>query len=209
MWGVDPDLVCVAGVVAGVQARLHFGNTPWVPSQPTACRPSTCPGVRAVGGSPAQRRARASANSGSTGRSVRTSWRIRAMAPIGGSLSPGGFVRACPAEFGAARNSRATIAPHSPPAPDAPVSVLTLSGPHSLGSAGGAARAVPVDWLRGQEPCPPAARGHPSTPRPPRILSAPPPRRARCRGRAALGRATSVRPDRTLPEALDPAAGAL
>src|SRR6516225_4297942 len=93
MWGVDPDLVCVAGVVAGVQARLHFGNTPWVPSQPTACRPSTCPGVRAVRGSPAQRRASTSANSGSTGLSACTSWRIRAMAPISGSLSPGGLAR--------------------------------------------------------------------------------------------------------------------
>ena len=91
MWGVDPDLVCVAGVVAGVQARLHRGKTPWVPSQPTACRPSTCPGVRAVSGSSAQRRASAAANPGSTGHAARITAPILAVTLTRGSLTLGAY----------------------------------------------------------------------------------------------------------------------
>jgi hypothetical protein len=62
---IDAHLVRVARVVAGAQAKLQRGNTPCVPSQPTPCLPSVCPGVRTPGGSSAQRRAIAAANSGS------------------------------------------------------------------------------------------------------------------------------------------------
>ena len=48
--------------------RLHLGNTPWVPSQPTAHLPSSCSGVFACSGSSAQRLSSARRVSGWIGR---------------------------------------------------------------------------------------------------------------------------------------------
>lgn len=54
---------------------MQRGNTPCVPSQPTPCRPSTCPGVRTPSGSASHRRRIAATNSGSAGRVASTAAR--------------------------------------------------------------------------------------------------------------------------------------
>ena len=69
---VDPYVVGVAEVVAGVQVKSQWGKTPWVPSQPTAMRPSVWPGVRTWPGRSAQHRSRAWRVSGSRGRLSRS-----------------------------------------------------------------------------------------------------------------------------------------
>lgn len=45
--------------------KLHFGNTPWAPSQQMNARPTICSGTRTCSGSPAQRRSNASRDRGS------------------------------------------------------------------------------------------------------------------------------------------------
>ena len=56
--------------------------------QRTPCRPRAWPGVRAGSGRSAQRRASVAANSGSTGRSARTTSRTRAVTSTSGSSHP-------------------------------------------------------------------------------------------------------------------------
>ncbi len=75
---VDAHLVGVARVVAGRAGEVAAREDPVCPFAATPWRPSTWPGVRTISGSPAQRRASAARNAGSTGRVRRSASRSAA-----------------------------------------------------------------------------------------------------------------------------------